>query len=204
MTHDETRECLVLITGTYPNLTLTKATLEAWQTLLEDLPGNVVKQAVVQVLRQQTGSWWPTPGSVRQEAMRLLHGDWPSVDQAWGQVVSAIRQYGYMRPAEALEHLDPPVAQVVRSLGWQDICEAEPGIIRGQFVKFYTDARSTAIHHQAAQPLIPVEGKENPRREALSAWLSGFGRGSRSESPVGALAGISGNTLRAKVGENDA
>ena len=204
MTHDETRECLVLITGTYPNLKLTKATLEAWHTLLEDLPGDIAKQAVIQVLRQQTGSWWPTPGSVWQEAMRLLHGDWPSVDQAWGQVTQAIRQYSYMRPAEALASLDPPVAQVVRAIGFQDICEAEPGVIRGQFVKFYLDARSVTTQRQTAPPLIPVEDGMNPRRAVISNWLSGFGQAARSDSGLEALAENSGKPPQSEAGGDDA
>lgn len=179
MTRTDVMQCLLLITGAYPNLAITEVTVDAWSALLEDLPADTARQATVNILRQQTGSWWPTPGSIRQEVMRLLHGDWPSVDQAWGQVTQAIRRYGYMHPHEAIASLDPPVAQVARALGWQDICEAEPGIIRGQFAKFYMDARSTAAKNpeQSALPVESPDTLDNARVVELTQWASKFGKG---------------------------
>lgn len=175
MTRDETRECLVLVTGTFPHLKLTKATMDAWHTLLADLPGPVAQQATVNVLRQQTGSWWPTPGAIRQEAIALQDGEWPTADQAWGQVTQAVRWWGYMQPEAAYGMMDAPVAQVVRALGWRDICEADPGIIRGQFLKFYQDARDHGQrkHHTEAVPAL-ASGTDGVA--SLAEWAQGFGR----------------------------
>ena len=186
MTRDETRELLVLITGTYPNLKLTKATIDAWATLLSDIDAVVARSATVRVLRQQEGAWWPTPGAIIREATEIIEGSWPSVDQAWGQVMAAVRKWGYMNPSAAMQDMDPRLARVVTALGWRDICEADPGVIRGQFIKLYTDARE--VHRkQGPAALPPSEShgltviRTEQKTAALSQWAQVFGQGPRRQ-----------------------
>ena len=141
MTHDRqrTHEILALVTATYPNLVLTRATIYAWHELLDDLPTDVLHRATVAVLRRQKGAWWPTPGAIREEAGFLMEQT-PPLDQAWGQVRRAVADFGYMRPDQALASLHPTVGRVAQAIGWQDICQAELGIIRGQFLRLYQSA----------------------------------------------------------------
>jgi hypothetical protein len=139
---------LAYVTAAVPQVAIPAQTAEVWWDLLGDLPYPVAAQAVRLVLARQRGAWWPSIGEIRETAMALQHPDWPSVDQAWGQVRAAVRRYGYYQPAEALATLAPPVREVVEAMGWTEICEADPDVLRGQFARFYQAAR--ARHTEAA------------------------------------------------------
>lgn len=142
MTIDDTTECVALIVSTYPTLVPNNTMIDVWHRLIGDLDANLAQRAVLRVLATQTGSWWPAPGTIRAEAVRLMGDGWPDAEAALGEVLDAVRQWGYMRPAEALAQLSPPVADMVRHLGWQAVCEADPDVLRGQWVRLYEAARA--------------------------------------------------------------
>ena len=209
MTREETGLCLALVTYTYPKLTVSEGTLDTWTLLLEDLPFDQVKTAMVMVLRRQIGAWWPTPGEIRQAVQELTPRRLPSLDEAWGQLVQGIRRWGYMRPHEAYAKMHPLVSRIARNIGWQDLCEAEGDVIRGQFARFYADAIEHAAWDREREALTAgstpdsLEDGSNPRRAVLSHWLSGFGQAVQSDSPVEPLAENSGHIPQTEAGESD-
>lgn len=181
MTKTDTIACLSVITATYPNLSLTEATVDAWAELLQDLPADVVRESVIHVLRSQKGAWWPTPGSVRQEAMRLLHQEWPSVDQAWGQVQRAIHRWGrspgdqdwrLIPWSDVEQFFDPLVWRVVQSIGWVELCEGDPSILRGQFLRFYQAAQERVERDRLQGTALPSDTPVS-----LAQWSQSFGQG---------------------------
>lgn len=184
MTKTDTIACLSLITATYPNLTLTEATVDVWAELLHDLPTDTVRDAVMHVLRQQKGAWWPTPGAIRTMVRNMLAPQWPTPDRAWHQVTQAVRRYGYMQPQVALASLEPPVARVAQALGWQEICASENiGVLRGQFLKLYeflrdadaSDAATLGFALPQAESRSAVAENETPRVVDLATWSQQFG-----------------------------
>ena len=210
MNREETALCLGLVSYTYPKLTVTEGTLDTWTLLLEDLPFDQVKAAMVLVLRRQTGAWWPTPGEIRQAVQELSPQRLPSVDEAWGQLVQGIRRWGYMRPQEAYAEMHPVVSRIARNIGWQDLCEAEGDVIRGQFARFYADALEHVTWDREREALTAgstpdsLEDGSPLRRAALANWLSGFGRDRPSNPLVDSLAEISGWPPQTEAGDPDA
>jgi hypothetical protein len=190
MTRDETALCLALVTYVYPKLTVTEGTLDAWTLLLEDLPFSEVKAAMVLVLRRQTGAWWPTPGEIRQAVCEVRPNRLPTADEAWGQVTQGIRRWGYMRPRDAYSEMHPLVVRVVQNIGWQEICEANPDVIRGQFARFYTEARETATRQALAgsEPALPASPSDAPsalasdRASLVAQWAARLGQRKEAES----------------------
>jgi hypothetical protein len=138
MTRSECAKLLAYAAAAVPQARVPAQTAEVWWDLLGDLPYAVAVQALRRVLAEQRGTWWPAIGDIRAAAQELLDPGRPSVEQAWGQVQAAVRQYGYYQPDAALAHLDLPVRAVAEALGWEAICLGDPDVLRGQFARYYT------------------------------------------------------------------
>jgi hypothetical protein len=153
MTREEVGTLLAYIAAALPAVQVAPETVRVWHDLLGDLPRDVAFAAVRRVLMTQRGSWLPAPGEIRAAAVALQSAPVPSADAAWGQVMAAVRQWGYYEPARALAALDPPVRAVAEAIGWDALCQGDPDVVRGQFVRLYAEAVAQA---QAVAPLPPA------------------------------------------------
>src|SRR5262245_58161648 len=97
------------------------AMVQTYRPLLADLDAAMV-HAVVLSMATEGRPFAPTPGELRRALVDA--GDptpSPAVDQAWGELLAAIRHYGY---TGAPEWSHPALAQVVEHLGgWVHICQ---------------------------------------------------------------------------------
>lgn len=113
-----------------------RPTASLWARMLSDLPYQVAEAALMKVL--STSKFFPSVSDIRAAALELSTPRPPSALEAWAEVTRAISRYGYYNPEEALASMSPPVAKVVRLLGWREICiSEEPGVLRAQFRKAY-------------------------------------------------------------------
>jgi len=125
-------------------------TIALWEKMLSDIPYEVAEKALVKVL--STAKFFPTVAEIREAASSLVNPAIPSAAEAWGEVIQAIRRYGYYREEQALAHMSPATAQVVRWIGWKEICTCEePDVIRGQFRRAY-DEHAGNVRHNAVLP----------------------------------------------------
>ena len=74
------------------------------------------------------------------------------VDDAWGMVLKAVRTYGYMREAEALESFPEPCRTVVKNIGWQNICQSENLVAERAFFRDSYGAKSAARKKENVLP----------------------------------------------------
>ena len=72
-----------------------------------------------------TNNFFPSAAEIRKLCTQTGDPEVPSIDDAWGMVLKAVRAYGYMQEAEALESLPEPCRSVVKIIGWQNICRSE-------------------------------------------------------------------------------
>lgn len=56
--------------------------------------------------------------------------------EQWAHVLKLVRQYGSSRREKAYELLDPATVTVVRSIGWQDICQSDSYMLNGMERRF--------------------------------------------------------------------
>lgn len=163
MTRTETIKIFAILTAAYPRFdTYTdkerlRPVIELWTEMFRDVPYPVVETAVKKLILESP--FPPTIADVRKHIVDITTDPSDRIDgaTAWGEVVQAIRKFGYYRPEEALDSMSPRVAKVVKMLGWQEICISEqPGVIRGQFLKMY-DAYSAREKQEA---LLPSDLKE--------------------------------------------
>ena len=138
MTQAEVGKLLAFITAVYPNIDIRDGTVEAWHELLRDLDYKVAVAAVKKVVAESEIPALPAVGKIRKAALDLQHGYSITAPDAWGMVLRAIRNHGFYGEVEAMAELPPDVAQVVRWMGWAEICHSEKvDVVRAQFMRMY-------------------------------------------------------------------
>jgi hypothetical protein len=138
MTQAEVGKLLAFITAVYPNIDIRDGTVEAWHELLRDLDYKVAAAAVKKVVAESEIPALPAVGKIRKAALDLQHGYSITAPEAWGMILRAVRNHGYYGEAEAMKELPPDVAQVVRWMGWREICHSDtPDVVRAQFMRMY-------------------------------------------------------------------
>lgn len=163
MKKTETVQLLAVINAAFPNMQVTEAMVNLWHELLGDIDFNLAKAAVKKLLLESP--YPPTIADIRKQAVEIATPPEDRIDaaEAWGEVLRAIRFYGYYRQEEALESMSPRTAKVVRYMGWQEIClSEEPSVIRGQFLKMY----NIVAEREKQERLLPVALKEEIQKLA--------------------------------------
>lgn len=127
----------------------TKEQIDWWYELLGDIPGQVAMMALKKYAL--SNKFTPTIAEIRQYAADLMEDRIPDADEAWGEVNKAIRHYGYMNEAAALESFSDPVRRAVENIGWQNICQSpydQVNTLKAQFRGAYEAEyrRSLEVH----------------------------------------------------------
>lgn len=109
---------------------------DVWFTMLSDLDYQCCLAAIKQIM--STSVFAPSIAEIRKACTEITAQPEVSWDTGWMLVDKAVHRYGYMREAEAAASLPEPVREVVKRLGWQNICASENvDIIRANFRMAY-------------------------------------------------------------------
>lgn len=136
MTKGEVAKLLVVLAASYPRFEVDDVKVQVWYEMLGDLDYAVASMVVKKIIMQNT--FPPAIAEVRKAVTELMNPEQVTSSEAWGEVTRAIRNYGYYREEEALASMSPITAQLVRYMGWREICMSEDiGVIRGQFLRMY-------------------------------------------------------------------
>lgn len=149
---------LTMLSSAYPNMKeITEITVDIWYDCLKDIDVKVAIPAIKKHILESPFS--PSVADVRKQIAEVTTPEEDRIDgsKAWGEVISAIRGYGYYRKEEALENMSPTTAKVVKYMGWQEICHSEkPDVVRGQFLKMY----NTVAEREKQDRLLPGDFKK--------------------------------------------
>lgn len=169
MTKAETVKIFAVLTAAYPrfdtfkNKESLRPVVGLWNEMLADIPFSVVELAVKKLILESP--YPPTIADVRKRAVEIMTPPEDQIDgvEAWGEVMRAIKHYGYYREAEAMESMSPKAAKVAKYMGWQEICHSEQtGVIRGQFLKMY----EIVANRERQDRLLPLDMREEIQRLA--------------------------------------
>jgi hypothetical protein len=156
MTEDEFAT-LMRFMGAAINRPISGETAEAWFQMLCDIPYKLAKAAFMKVLAEHEFANLPPVGLIRRAALEIKAGPTITAAQGWGMVMRAIREYGHYREAQALDALPENVAQVVRWMGWGEICQSDSvDVIRAQFMRMY----DTQVNRQKELAIMPPDVRE--------------------------------------------
>lgn len=128
------------IRSAYPTATMPSdaESMELWYRMLKDIPYENVSLALEKYIL--TSKWPPAIADLRSGATQTRSESLPDWSDEWGNVMLAVRKYGYPNEAEALESMTPLTRQIVKQLGWRQICESslsEITAIRANFRMIY-------------------------------------------------------------------
>lgn len=132
-------------------ITKSNTSMDIWFSLIGDIPFEDCKNAVTQLMA--TSNFFPSAAEIRKLCSQMAYPEVPSIDDAWGMVLKAVRRYGYMQESKALESLPEPCRTVVRNIGWQNICRSENIMTERAFFRDSYGPKIQEIHRQEALPL---------------------------------------------------
>ena len=159
MTRAETAKILAVLAASYPKFEVDDVKVQVWHEMLGDLDYAVASMAVKKLIMQNT--FPPAIAEVRKAAIEISSPRGLTAAEAWGEVVKAVRNYGYYRGEEALASLSPTTAQIVRYIGWQEICwNEEPEILRAHFLRMYDQVAAREQEKQLLPPAMQAEIKK--------------------------------------------
>lgn len=159
MTKGEVAKLLAVLAAAYPKFEVDDVKVQVWYEMLGDLEYSVANIAIKKLIMQNT--FPPAIAEVRKAAIEISSPRGLTAAEAWGEVIRAIRNYGYYRGEEALASLSPTTAQVVRYIGWREICwNEEPEILRAHFLRMYDQVIAREQEKQLLPPVMQAEIKK--------------------------------------------
>lgn len=129
--------------------------LSFWFDMLNDLPYEIAVLALKKHVA--TSKWLPSVAEIRQHASELTQrgiNDW---SDEWAAVMKAVSAYGYMNESDAMLSLSPLTREVVRQLGWKQICCCEQNEVmslRANFRMIYTQKADRARQLSMLPPSV--------------------------------------------------
>ncbi len=166
MTKGETAKLLAVLAAAFPRFEVDDLKVQVWHEMLGDLDYDVANIAIKKIIILNT--FPPAIAEVRRATAELMNPDRVTKPEAWGEVIRAIRDYGYYREKEAMASMSPITAQVVRYLGWREIClSEEPEILRAHFLKMYEQVAAREQEKQLLSPTMQTEIKKIAKKYDL-------------------------------------
>jgi len=160
MTEQETKVLLGVLHTAFPRFYANirpesdelNAAVALWHMMLKDTPADVAGAALYKLIA--TCDFPPSIAEVRKAIASINQPHIPYEDEAWGEVLLAIRSFGYMRQEEAMVSMSEPVRQVVERMGWRELCLSENSVAdRAHFIKLY----GTMLKREQDKRQIPAQ-----------------------------------------------
>ena len=124
MTRQEFSRIAAAINTYYPKDKpfVNEASVQLWYEEFKEL----TYEDTVNGLRRHvnTSKWCPTIAELKEAIVTNIAGvkDW---GEAWNECTRAISRYGQYREEEALESMSPLTRQIVKRIGYKDLCRSE-------------------------------------------------------------------------------
>lgn len=138
MTFEETAKIVTVLKAIYPAWRPEAETVKVWYEMLTDLPYQAVDVAIRRLTMTRANQWPPSIGEIREDCASMKNPALEeTAEEAWGTVLRAVRQRGYMK----IPIFKSPITQqAVDALGWREICMSQAGDtgVRAHFFRTYT------------------------------------------------------------------
>ena len=162
MTPKEAIKVVGVLCAVYPAARMTEATIEIYESLLQELEFDVARAAVERLVR--TSKFLPTVAEILEAAAENTLGPQRTGVEAWGDVMKAIRRFGYI---ELPTFDDPIVTECVRVMGWRNLClnDVPESVDRARFSELYADLQKKQRARDVSEPgrlLPPAEPRSLP------------------------------------------
>ena len=171
MTRAEFGKLVTVIRGVYRDKEFLndKDSAEIWYSMLKDISYDQAKLAVAK--HAMTNKWAPSVADLRAQVVDIQadRADW---SDGWEEVLRAIRRHGVYNEDEALASMSPLTRDVIKRLGWQQICLSEIDdltAIRANFRMIYEQKSETA--RETAMISLDLQNRINKLADGGSMLL---------------------------------
>lgn len=157
MTEGQVSKLVAVLAASYPAAKGDAGTVAAYQRMLADLDYPAANAAVERLIA--TSKWMPTVAEIRESALALTVGEIRAGGEAWGDVLRAIRRYGYMRmPGRDFDFDDQAVAETVKAMNWTELCSSENAVAdRARFIEIYDQLAARSRRLQLSEGLPAMQ-----------------------------------------------
>lgn len=134
--------------------TMPRDQAEVYFDLLQEFHPATVQEAARRAVAENEFPTIPPVGVLRGLALRLARPDQLGWGEAWGLVMKAVRRFGHDRERDALAALPAAAAHAASCMGWESLCNTNPGdcnTARSQFRDIYNPI-AERIEREAALP----------------------------------------------------
>lgn len=154
MTDVEAVEIVGMLVAMYPAPGWPKERVKLYAAVIVDLDRDLAREGVLEIFRTRTEDRAPMPAELRRlvaaKQAAAVASPYLEPDEAWGFVQRHFTRTGHAREFPS-DH--PLVAEVVRSMGWRDLCLSENvEASRAHFLQLYRGRVERARRDDAATP----------------------------------------------------
>lgn len=165
MNREQTASIIAFLCAAFPQVPVSRETVEVYHGALADLDPEAAKSAVREILL--TAERFPPPAVIRRKIAEQAGLLAPTPIDAWGEVMRQVTLMG-VRGMPSFSH--PAITQVVDSLSWWNICMSENAdTLRAHFLKQYDLLRTQADTRTIADALQGLPAPRRPELEARTA-----------------------------------
>ncbi len=166
MTRDEFKQIVIALEEAYQGkFKITQDGFRIWYEALKDISFTDMKAATIKLMTES--EYPPTIAALRKCAVQIARPlTMKSTDEAWGEVRSAIRKYGWYREAEALDSLSPEVRKLVARFGFKQLCMSDNIMAdRAHFIKLYNAQMEKAKADRLMPPSVKAQIEHNKQNQ---------------------------------------
>lgn len=147
---EEVAQILGMLSVSFPNFKLPPATMKMYAMMLEYLPVEVLRSAVLECASKC--KFFPTIAEIRENAEPLLHPQLIPGAVAWGEAVDMMRWRGHSWDYK----FDNPVTQkCIDALGWSYLCmSTNQTADRARFIELYDELARRHMTEERMHPLV--------------------------------------------------
>lgn len=144
-------KCMRVLENAYPRFEITndKEKLSLWHELIgKDTEEVIFMLAIKKYIINN--EFPPTIAGIKKEVSNIITASDPDVTEAWNEVQKSIRRYGMYRETEALESLSEDTRNIVKAIGFQNLCTSVDHMAdRAHFIRLF-ESRSKKKHEYVA------------------------------------------------------
>jgi hypothetical protein len=163
MKKSEAAELVMMLIAAFPQAKTTDRTSQVYETMLVDIDAAAARAAVHRLIA--TSRWMPTVAEIRAICAAQTHGAARSGEEAYAEVLAAVRVHGRDYGQGAPKFRDPIIARCIGVWGaWNDLCSSpsdDPGG-RARFVELYDDLATRGRQDLAAGQSLPSHASVGP------------------------------------------
>lgn len=155
MTRQEVIKIMSVIEKAYPKFNYVSGedfeAIMLWQEMLSDVDYPLANAVVKQHISRN--KFQPTIADIRGGVAEITAPKTQlTSDQAWGEIIRAIKRHGIYQEAEALASMSPITARIAKNMNWKETCMSENQMAdRAHFIKMF-EAKQQRAKQQAMLP----------------------------------------------------